>query len=161
MRSLRAVLFLGFVVGSLIGCSGPASEPAHSAIEQSISGQQRDALKDGRITWDEYQSAFKAYAACLTKKGYELVNPQVKDDLMDFGVPGAAVESGADETCYAYNWGQVDGVWQIDHEDTSESAQIVAHCLQVNGYTPAEKYQDNLELLKTHGIDIADCPVNG
>jgi hypothetical protein len=161
MRALRAVLFLGFVAGSLVGCSGPASQPARSAIEPSISIQQKDALKDGQITWDEYQSGFKAYDACLTKKGYQLVNPHVKGDLMDFGVPGAAVDSGADDECYQFNWAQVDGAWQIDHEDTSESAQIIANCLQANGFTPVEKYADNLALLNKHGIDIADCPVNG
>jgi len=161
MRTLRAVLMAGLLVGSLVGCSGPAAVSAHSTDEPSISRQQKEALKGGVITWDEYQTAFKAYQACLSKKGFQLVDPHFKNDLMDFGVPAAAVDSGADDKCYSYNWAQVDQAWQIAHEDTSESAQIVANCLRAKGITPVEKYTDNLELLKHNGIDVGDCPTVG
>lgn len=161
MRSLRVALVAGCVVGSLLGCSGSAGSPTRSAVQPAISSQQKEALADGAVNWDEYQVSFQAYQACLSRKGYELVNPTVKGELMDFGVPAAAVDSGADDECYQYNWAQVDQVWQIAHEDTSESAQIVANCLRSKGITPKAEYTANLELLRDHGIDLADCPVNG
>ncbi|MFF1877511.1 hypothetical protein [Leifsonia sp. NPDC058230] len=157
---LRFGLLACCIVGSLIGCSGSAATPVHSTIEPSTSAQQKDALQDGGVSWDEYQAAFNAYRACLMREGYELVDPQVKGDLMDFGVPGAAVDSGADDRCYDFNWAHVDQVWQIAHEDTSESAQIIANCLREHRIEPSSMYGDNLELLEKNGIDIADCPVN-
>ncbi len=146
------------IAGSLVGCSGSATAPARSPIEPSISAQQKNALQDGEISWDEYHAAFNAYQACLIREGYELVNPQVKGDLMDFGVPGGAVDSGVDDRCYDFNWAQVDRVWQIAHEDTSESAQIIANCLRSKLIEPSRTYKENLELLRKNEIEIADCP---
>ncbi|GIT78934.1 hypothetical protein LLS1_06030 [Leifsonia sp. LS1] len=119
------------------------------------------ALDDGDVTWDEYEAAFKAYEACLARHGYELDQPHISGDLMDFGVPSAAVDSGVDDTCYAFNWAQVDQAWQIAHEDTSESAQIVAECLRSHGIVPSEKYTENLERLRGNGIQLGDCPADG
>ncbi|SEA42197.1 hypothetical protein SAMN04515680_0304 [Leifsonia sp. 21MFCrub1.1] len=78
---------------------------------------------------------------------------------MDFGVPAAAVDSGDDARCYDHYWGQVDGKWQVAHDDVSETAQWLANCLRSNGITPKEKKADNEELIKANGIDLKDCPV--
>ena len=149
------------VAATLSGCSGAAETPSSSPSLAAISRQQVDALQDGDVTWDEYQTGFAAYQACLSKEGYELVDPHIADDLMEFSVPGTAVESGADDACYQYNWSQIDDAWQIAHQDTSASARLVAACLEANGIKPEQKYTDNVDLLNENGIDASECPADG
>ncbi|ROS52689.1 hypothetical protein [Frigoribacterium sp. PhB24] len=161
MRQGLLAIAVAVAAVTLSGCSGAAETPSDSPGEAAVSQQQVDALRDGDVTWDEYQTGFAAYQACLSKEGYELVDPHIADDLMDFAVPGAAVESGADDTCYQYNWSKIDDVWQVAHQDTSASARLVAACLEANGITPRQKYTDNVELLNENGIDVSGCPVNG
>ena len=156
-RGLLAALTSAVAAATISGCSGAAETPSHSASEAAISQQQTDALKDGDVSWDEYQTAFKAYQACLREAGFTLSDPRVVDDLMDFGIPGVAVDSGADDKCYQFNWSRVDDAWQIAHEDTSPSAKLVSACLQAKGITPRTKYRDNVELLKQSGIDVSEC----
>lgn len=149
------------VAATLSGCSGAAETPSDLPSEAAVSQQQVDALRDGDVTWDEYQTGFAGYQACLSKEGYELVDPHITDDLMEFAVPGAAVSSGADDTCYQYNWSKIDDVWQVAHQDTSASARLVAACLEANGITHRQKYTDNVDLLGENGIDVSECPVDG
>jgi len=160
MTRLLRTLGAAALLTALAGCTA-AGTATMTAREPSYSAQQRDALKDGDVSWDEYKTSFDAYVACLQRKGYELADIHVENDLFTAGVPGAAVDSGADDECYGYNWSRVDDAWQIAHEDTSESARLVSACLRSRNVAPSPSYQKNLELLKQHGIELADCPADG
>ncbi|WP_089907482.1 hypothetical protein [Leifsonia sp. 21MFCrub1.1] len=157
MRALRAPAVL-LVLVAMSGCAGTSSGSAPTP-PASIWKEQAAALADGAITWDEYKAGFDAYRSCLERAGFTLYQPKRKDYLMDFGVPAAAVDSGDDARCYDHYWGQVDGKWQVAHDDVSETAQWLANCLRSNGITPKEKKADNEELIKANGIDLKDCPV--
>ncbi|MFC4243569.1 hypothetical protein ACFOYW_09300 [Gryllotalpicola reticulitermitis] len=150
------------VAALLCSCSGTVVGPSHSPSAAAISQQQRSALRDGIVTWDEYKTGFDAYQACLAKAGYRLATPHVDEyQLMDFGIPDAAVRSGVDKKCYQFHWAQLDGAWQMAHQDSSESAKIIAACLEARGVTPAEKYSDNVNLMQKHNIDVSQCPPGG
>ncbi|QSB23251.1 hypothetical protein [Curtobacterium sp. 24E2] len=158
IRGLLAVAIATSVAALLCSCSGTAPEPSRSQSAAAISQQQRTALDDGAVTWDEYKSGFDAYQACLSEAGYQLMDPQVDEfQLMDFGIPDAAVQSGTEKKCYQLYWAQLDGAWQAAHEDSSESAEIIKACLESNGVTPAGKYTDNVKLMQKHNVDLSQC----
>lgn len=154
-------LVVGAATIALAGCSAQSATTSVPSATPEISKQQSRALADGSVTWDEYKAGFDAYRSCLAKAGFTLLKPKRSDYLMDFGVPATAVESGDDARCYDYHWAQVDGDWQVAHDDVSETARWLAHCLQSKGITPMEKKADNEELIKSNGIDLAECPVFG
>lgn len=156
---MRTIAGLGAVVLLVVltGCStapGPSTAPSPS----DISPRQRSALADGDITWDEYESGFNDYRACLQKEGYSLVDPHRVGDVFEAGVPGPAVESGVNDQCYAYTWQDVDTAWQVAHEDTSSSAEIVAACLRAHGIEPQTSYQRNLGLMEANHLSVDQCP---
>lgn len=149
-------------VMALSGCQAASPAPTPSATGSAASDQQREALADGKVTWDEYKAGFDAYRGCLEKAGYELVSPHVDEfRLMDFGVPDAAVQSGVDDKCYRLHYSGVDDAWQIAHLDESETAQTVKSCLSAAGISPKKRYSDNLDLLEEHGIDVEKCSAEG
>ncbi|SEA42266.1 hypothetical protein [Leifsonia sp. 21MFCrub1.1] len=155
--SLRAFLHAATLATalSLAGCS--ATAPAASA-GPSISPQQAAALADGEVTWDEYEAGYNAFEACMADRGYPIVDKRRNGYLIEGGIPGAAVNAGIDAECYDYYWGQVDGNWQVAHDDVSYTARWLANCLRSKGITPKEKKADNADLLKANGIELTDCP---
>lgn len=149
-------------MAGLSGCAGVSATKPTPSPTVAQSKQQRAAVSDGVVTLDEYRAGFDRYQACLARAGFELVDPHLDEhDLMDSGVPDAAVRSGVDEKCYRYNWEAVDTLWQIAHEDSSESAQIVRACLESKGVDPRDAYADNLDLMQELGIDITECGAVG
>lgn len=157
-----ALIVAAGCLGVLAGCTDAATQATTaSRTDSAISSEQRQALADGKVTWDEYKAGFDAYEACLRKAGYELQSPHVDEyRRMDFGVPAAAVDSGDDEKCYRYHYSGVDDAWQIAHLDESETAQNVKSCLRSAGITPKNRYADNVALLEEHGLDASQCASN-
>jgi hypothetical protein len=149
-----SVVALGLV---LAGCTATPGTPPSTSV--AISSEQIAALEDGTITWDEYEQGFNDYRSCLRDAGYELVEPHRERDVFAAGVPDAAVASGVNDTCYAFTWEQVDVAWQLAHEDSSETAEIVASCLRSKGIEPRPKYKDNLRLMEEHRLAIDNFPV--
>ena len=156
MRVLRVLVPL-LVIACASGCTDGKGQ-FNTSASPSIWKKQAAALADDKVTWDEYKEGFDAYRSCLEKAGFTLFQPKRKEYLMDFGVPGAAVDSGDDARCYDYYWAQVDGKWQVAHDDVSYTARWLANCLRSKGITPKEKKADNADLLKANGIELTDCP---
>lgn len=154
MRETAAAVVGLALVGMLAGCTPQEATEAQTA--KSISKQQRDALADRSVTFDEYQTGFDAYRTCLKEQGIELQSVGMDGDLIDFRIPGEP--SKVDEDCYSFNWEQVDDAWQIAHQDTSPSAELVKECLEHFGATPKAAYTENLDLLTGLGKTFADCP---
>lgn len=154
MRACLVLVIGAAVIGLLSGCAPETT--AERPTEKSISNQQRDALADRTVTFDEYQTGFDAYRACLQQHGIELQDVGMDGDLIDFRIPGEPSED--DQDCYSFNWEQVDDAWQMAHQDSSPSAEVVKRCLEHFGTVPKAGYADNLALLTTLGKTVADCP---
>lgn len=161
VRRVATASIAALAVIALSACGVGTGSEGIPSPSSAISSQQSAALADGEVTWDEYETGFDAYRSCLAKAGYELVDPTRSGDVMDFRVPGGAVDSGADDHCYQYFWGQVDRAWQIAHEDTSETAKWIAACLQSKGVSPQPTKAENEELLRSHGIALSECAEDG
>jgi hypothetical protein len=155
---------VGLVIVSIAllttACStaGEGATTSPPETKGSISPQQREALKDGVVSWDEYEAGFTAYRTCLGKHGYKMLDPHVEGDLFEFSVPLDADDSNVDQKCYSYTWSRVDDEWQLAHEDTSPSAQVVKNCLLQLGRTPSSSFQSNVRLLQESGMRVEDCP---
>lgn len=123
-----------------------------------MSTQQAAEIADGIATREEYVAAFNRFLGCMSAGGYDLgAIPQEGVTVFDFGIPTLAVEDGTDERCYVSQYQQVDMLWQIQNQDTSESTQVLRDCLTANGIPPAEKTEDVVQQLRDAGIDPADC----
>lgn len=143
---------------ALSGCAAGPSASTAPSVASSISPQQAAALADGTVTWDEYEAGYNAFEACMADRGYPIVDKRRNGYLIEGGIPGAAVDAGVDAECYDYYWAQVDGKWQVAHDDVSYTARWLANCLRSKGITPKEKKADNADLLKANGIELTDCP---
>ncbi|MEJ1230136.1 MAG: hypothetical protein WDM88_05160 [Galbitalea sp.] len=101
------------------------------------SAAQLAEVADGVVTRAEYLAAFNRYAGCLAAAGYPLGNVDESATVLDLSIPGAAVDSGVDNRCYASEWQQVDTLWQLQNWSTSASVVMMRQCLADQGITPA------------------------
>jgi len=157
IRSAALTALAVAVCVSLSGCGASAPPPASGAPQNAMSSAQKSSLKDGQISHDEYEAGYRRYVACLSKKGYSVINNGEKNDVIDYAVPSAAVDSGADDFCYQREFEQIDNQWQVAHQDTSDTAVLARSCLQAHGVTPKDKLNDMLAQLKAIGITIDQC----
>lgn len=123
-----------------------------------ISTEQQTEMADGVVTSEEYHEAFRRFSACMADAGFEIVVHGEKYDLIEIGIPDAAVEAGVDATCYDSEWKLVDMQWQLDHFDTSYTAEVARQCLLDHGLEVPERYSDMVTLLEENGVSSDDCP---
>ncbi|HEV7741234.1 MAG TPA: hypothetical protein VGO65_02345 [Pseudolysinimonas sp.] len=123
------------------------------------SAAQQSEIDDGLATWEEYQAAFARYAACSEAAGYPLEGYQTLENTQRivYGPSNAGVESGSDRICYAAEFQEVDVLWQLAHEDTSQTAQFLRDCLQDHGIDPPETMQEILVAVHDAGLSTEDC----
>jgi hypothetical protein len=160
-QSIAALLTLSLVLLlALTGCTTKAplpvsASPSGSAIAQSAA--QKQELADGKVTYAEYEAAFRRYVACDAKAGYKLsINGQT-NEVNNFSVPAAAVDSGIDEKCNKREFDDVDTKWQIGREDTSPQAQAYSKCLLKAGITPKATETEKFDQLEKAHIDPTKC----
>lgn len=157
------VAVLAVTMALTSACAGPeGGEEAPSATGGAqVSAEQQAEMADGVVTSEEYHEAFRRFAACLADQGYELVVHGEKYDLIEAGIPQAAVDAGVDEPCYEGEWKLVDMQWQLDHFDSSYTAEFAKQCLLAHDLEVPERFADREALLVENGIDMwgdADCP---
>lgn len=161
----RAIVALSAVI-LLVGCSPSGSQDSegvpdalHGLDMSDASEEQTAEIRDRKATNDEYQSAFYRYRACLSAAGYELSDVVLTNSVYEFGVPSDAVESGADEKCYASEFRYVDMLWQSTDavQDQSETARFVRECLTEHGIEPADTLRKMESQINEEGIDISAC----
>lgn len=120
----------------------PAGEPDESvtaAIEESA--ELRDAMESG-VDFDSYLAGFQRFSACLESEGYGLVVHDADPPVVDYSIPEAAVDAGAEERCYIREFAPLDSAWQVANEDSSEWAEILRRCLGERGLAPADSLVD-------------------
>lgn len=149
-RTTRLALSVAFAPLLLLGCAAVPPDDGQLPFDGGLAAGED-------VTYDQYQAAFNEYRACLQGKGYEIVIHGEVNRTIQFSVPSAAVDSGADAECYDGGFALVDAAWQISQIDTSESAQILRACLIELGIEPDESYQAMNEQLFESGNDPTAC----
>lgn len=146
----------------LTGCANNSDStpvPSPSALVQ-MSSAQRAALADGKVTYDEYKAAFRRYVACDSKAGYKVLTNGETNEVVDFAVPAAAVDSGVDDRCNHREFWNIDSKWQLSREDTSQQAAAYGKCLQAAGITPKATETEKFHQLQQAHIDPTQCYLN-
>ena len=164
MKTRRAgaaiVLCVAFAF-AVVGCSAPAAAPAPTPAQNGVSELVRKAMKDGKVTYDEYHDGYERYAACMRKAGYPLVEKGMDRSLIDYAVPSEAVDKGVDKRCYDREFGPLDDAWQLAHVETSESTEILRQCLVKAGIKPGKTRADVDKQIDDNHIDLVACLEKG
>lgn len=111
----------------------------------------------GQIDYDTYLAGFQRYSSCLAAEGHGLVVRDAGGLIVDYGVPGAAVSSGADEYCYTREFAPLDSAWQLANEDSSEWAELLRACLQERGVVPGPSLAEMEDQRERAGVGPEEC----
>jgi hypothetical protein len=122
-----------------------------------MSAAQTAALADGKVTYAEYQAGFRRYVACEAKAGYTVKYTGQTNEVYQYFVPAAAVNSGVDRRCYDSEFNQIDAIWQVSRENTSPQAADYRACLTAAGIKPAATETAMYYQLRKAKIDPAKC----
>ncbi len=162
---LLAVAAIGITLTAMLaGCSTStpggdrtpvmASSPAPAA---KMSADQKAALSDKKVTYDEYLAGWDRYVACEAAAGYTVTKTDETNQVIMGQVPDGAVQSGVDAKCYDAEFAQIDTIWQVSREDTSPQANAFRECLEAHHVTPAKSERKMIEQLESNGIDRDAC----
>lgn len=144
------------VVATLIAsCAGPSQ--VGTSTPASALGDQATAIADGVISANEYELGFTRYRLCLEAEGYALVLDGKRNQSYQFGIPAVAVESGVDARCYGDEFREIDILWQLSHQDTSDSTEAMRDCLREVGIEPEWSTAAVERQLLDAGIAPQDC----
>ncbi|MFV0407241.1 MAG: hypothetical protein ACK5LN_10530 [Propioniciclava sp.] len=158
-------LFFPAVMSLLIvcGCATPPEAIAEAAIEPEVLGtqsdEQREALQDGLVSYDEYQTSFERFVSCASSIGVTVTLLGEENKVYNFQVPAEELDALEAEydACYATEFEEVDRMWQLSREDTSPLAQELAECLRAWDLEVPERFVDRVDALESAGIDIVEC----
>lgn len=118
----------------------------------SPSTQQELELSDGKITHQEYLAAYSRYAGCMGEAGYPMAPISGEPPFVFYAVPTAAVDAGADSTCYYREFRKVDTAWQL------ALASINSACLAAHGVDASKlSLEDQLAQLRRIGMSLETC----
>lgn len=167
MTFRREAVVLALVALGALGCGQDGSEDEESAElgavppgwDVSVAGpEQRAALQGGEVTRSEYQAGFERFRACLSEEGYELSSIREVGDVLDYGIPAEAVDSGVEGQCYQEHFGFLDEVWQIEHSADRDYIDRVNACLGTDGTDgTASTVAEAEQLLAESGLDLDEC----
>lgn len=121
------------------------------------SAAQQAEMADGVVTYEEYHAAFARFEQCMSDAGYPVIGAAQVGDLIHYATSNEANTTGVDRQCYVAEFMTVDSTWQIAHEDTSETAQILRDCLAEHGIEPPQRMEDIHAALEVAGLSIEDC----
>ena len=142
----------------LAGCAQSTPEAHDAALPKiSTSAQQKAALADGKVDYDEYQAGWRRYVACNAKAGYTITQTGEVNQVISGQIPDAAVDSGVDRKCYEGEFKQIDMIWQTARIETSPAAAKFRECLSAKGETPEATYAGMVQQLQDLGIDPSTC----
>ena len=159
-RRVRAAV-AALAICSVVGCASTSPEevdvPVADGGTVERSEVQQAAVADSDVTLDEYREGFRRFQSCLSAEGYELHGVTIGDVLIDYGVPSAAVESGAEAQCYGAEFELLDVAWQVKNEDTSYTAEVLNKCLTDNGVVPQSTLAEMTDQLEAAGLKFEEC----
>jgi hypothetical protein len=127
---------------------------ATRAVPPVSSPQQAEAMSDGGVSAAEYHAQFDRYAECMTAAGYPLDGVNKSGTVIMYSNSGAAVSSGAEGSCYAQEFHQIDMTWQGAHQADSETDQALQACLLIEDITPGGPVWDQMQAA---GINPMTC----
>ncbi|NHC14516.1 hypothetical protein [Motilibacter deserti] len=149
------------VIVATTGCGADggstAQDPTAGLSDSSMSDAQKSELADKKVTAAEYEAAFQRLQACFRAAGFDVLNVSRTAYMNDFSVPDAAMQSGVYDDCYAREYGAVDTVWQLAHEDESPTNQMYKECLRKRGVEPAQKSEDVKKQMDEADLSVQDC----
>ncbi len=121
------------------------------------SPQQAAEIADGVATREEYLAAFNRFVGCMSGAGFEVLGNDTTQVIIEYAITADAVQSGADELCYVSQFRDVDTAWQLQNEDSSETARVFRECLEENGITPSATMAELTQQLEDAGISVESC----
>ena len=130
---------------------------ANRATAPEPSAAQNAALSDGVVTETEYRDGFARYDGCMINAGSPLVGVDQSGTLIKYSNTGDSVTSGVEGRCYALEFTQLDSAWQIQNEDTSETANRIGACLTARGITPESTMAGRNRQLEAIPLTIDQC----
>jgi hypothetical protein len=150
------------------GCSQTSSSSEHASAAASatpsptyaMSTAEKSELANGTVTYDEYKAAFRRYQACDAKAGYKLLIGGETNEVINYSVPAAAVDSGVDDRCIHTQFWDVDTKWQLARADTSPQSADYSKCLEAAGITPKSTETEKFHQLQQAHIDPTQCYIN-
>lgn len=147
----------------LTACSAAGGDSSDTAVESfgvavEISLEQGAALADQQVTKEEYDAAFRRYQSCMQNLGYELIDVRLSYGVWNYSTDQAMEDDPEAQRCLTEEFGQVDGVWQVANQDTSETAAFVRNCLEANGLRVPDTLVERQGVLDEAGIDVSNCP---
>ena len=117
-----------------------------SAASANLSDFQRSLIADGRLTFAEYESAFRSYVACLERAGGRIESPPTLTKRRTFtariALPAGddpARAAGAIDACRREYLSLADQLWTmhnaVSQETLAEARVAFAACLRAGGAT--------------------------
>jgi len=120
------------------------------------SAQQKLELSHGEVSRDEYLAAFNRMVGCMTAGGYAFDVPPQTTTLLNY-VTNDTNDGYFSAVCYPREFEGVDIAWQIQNEDTSETANLTRACLTKNGIVAAPTLHKMLDQLAAGHLDLMTC----
>ena len=118
-------------------------------------------MQDNVVSEDEYTAGYRRFVACLADKGYTVNELGRPSTVYDFGIPDAAVQSGADEECYRREFFQIDSTWQLANPPRTIVSDWLTACLEEAGIEVGDTSDSNDDELGTRaqeaGLDVGAC----
>lgn len=118
---------------------------------------QSAALSDGVVTDAEYRDGFVRYSTCMTDAGSPLERIDQSGTIITYSNTSDSVTSGAEGRCYAEEFALLDSGWQVQNEDTSETASVIGACLTARGITPEPTMTGKHRQLEAIPLTIEEC----
>lgn len=112
-------------------------------------------MADGKVTEDEYEAGYQAYAGCLREAGVPLTEMPRQGRFRQFLVPDQAVSSGVDETCNGRHFWRIDEIYQLAHEPDQVGTQQLRSCAERHGVAvaPDARQVEIIAALAAKGLD--------
>lgn len=132
-------------------------------VETPLSDAQVAELADGTVTEEEHLASFERYRACLREAGYEMENVHMNGPFVWYGIPGPAVDSGADDVCYFREHYATWVVWTEIHNDENERQNDIHRCVYEHDIDTSTEsghpmpLADMERLLVEAGVDPENC----
>lgn len=99
----------------------------------------------------------------MSDHGYEVIVRSDDDYLIDMRIPGEAVDSGVDETCYELEFSQVDDLWQLANQDKRSDVDALRECMVSNDVVPMGQRVESMSRLDVVSaldeaeVDLISC----
>jgi hypothetical protein len=131
---------------------------ANRPQDPEYSSAQVAAMADGAVTREEYDAGFQRFYDCMADQGFPVLFIDRSRDVISYSTTSDAASDGADMRCYIAEFEDVDGEWQVAHEDTSQTADWIRGCLINEGVLAEDTLAEMFEQLEDISLTPEGCP---